>query len=138
MPKIETQSLEFICANPTYDGRGVIVGILDTGVDPGSIGLNNKTSDGKQKVIDIIDCSGSGDVKMSSYMKCIYEDDISYITTCDYRKIILNKNWINPSGLFRHGIKRAYDLYPKLLQKRVKSERKKQSGNLYIYINISI
>jgi tripeptidyl-peptidase-2 len=32
LPKTETQALKFVKENPLYDGRGIIVGILDTGV----------------------------------------------------------------------------------------------------------
>ena len=38
--------------------------LLHLGVDPGAGGLQ-KTSDGKQKIIERIDCSGAGDVDMS-------------------------------------------------------------------------
>ena len=32
LPKSETQAMKFVTENATWDGRGVIVGILDTGV----------------------------------------------------------------------------------------------------------
>ena len=50
--------------NPTYDGRGTIICILDDGVDIGIAGLI-KTSEGKIKVIDVQDMSGTGDVTYS-------------------------------------------------------------------------
>ncbi|KAJ2857070.1 hypothetical protein J3B02_001238, partial [Coemansia erecta] len=56
-----TQAAEFISKNPTFDGRDTVIAILDTGIDPAASGMQ-KTSTGKQKVIDFIDCSGSGDV----------------------------------------------------------------------------
>lgn len=52
LPKETTQALSFLKKYPDYDGTGVRVGILDTGVDPAAIGL-----DGKGKMVDVIDCS---------------------------------------------------------------------------------
>ena len=48
----------FLINNPTYDGRGVLVLILDTGIDPSIPGLQ-QTSTGEPKVIDLVDVSGS-------------------------------------------------------------------------------
>jgi tripeptidyl-peptidase-2 len=54
LPKVETQSYDFLKNHPKNDGRGIIVGVLDTGVDPGAIGLQT-TTEGLPKVINIID-----------------------------------------------------------------------------------
>ena len=39
MPLASTGVDAFRTAHPTYDGRGVLVGILDSGIDPGVAGL---------------------------------------------------------------------------------------------------
>src|SRR5688572_16468599 len=52
----------FLQEHPTYDGRGVIVLVFDTGVDPSIPGLQ-KTTTGATKVIDAIDFSRSNVVK---------------------------------------------------------------------------
>ena len=54
---------DFIKSHPTYDGRGVVIMILDSGVDMGVPGLL-KTSEGKTKVIDAVDFSGQGDISL--------------------------------------------------------------------------
>ena len=79
LPKSETKADVFQSNYPNYDGRGITVGILDTGVDPGAIGLsqlpphttssssgNGETSCMKdRKLIHVADCTGSGDIAMN-------------------------------------------------------------------------
>lgn len=50
-------------ANPDIDGRGIVIAVLDTGVDMGVAGLQ-KTPAGEVKVIDAQDFSGQGDVEI--------------------------------------------------------------------------
>ena len=52
---------QFIQSHQEYDGQGVVIFILDSGVDMGVAGLK-ATPDGKVKVIDVMDFSSQGDV----------------------------------------------------------------------------
>lgn len=51
----------FLKQYPTYDGRGVVIIICDTGVDMGILGLQQTTT-GESKVIEAHDFSGQGDI----------------------------------------------------------------------------
>jgi tripeptidyl-peptidase II len=54
---------KFLQQHPTYDGRGVLIGILDTGIDPGIPGLL-KTSTDTPKLLDLRDFSHEGSVPL--------------------------------------------------------------------------
>ncbi|HTH66423.1 MAG TPA: S8 family serine peptidase [Gemmatimonadales bacterium] len=61
MPLRSTGVEQFRAAHPTYDGRGVLIAILDSGIDPGVAGLV-VTSTGGPKTLDLRDFSGEGQV----------------------------------------------------------------------------
>src|SRR5207245_2469388 len=63
-PRRSTGGEQFRAKHPTYDGRGVLMAILDTGVDPAVPGLI-VTSAGAPKILDLRDFSGEGRVALS-------------------------------------------------------------------------
>ncbi|MEO8634116.1 MAG: S8 family serine peptidase [Gemmatimonadales bacterium] len=65
MPLRPTGVPAFLAAHPTYDGRGVIIGILDSGQDPGIPGLG-RTTTGDRKFLDLRDFSGEGAVTLTA------------------------------------------------------------------------
>jgi subtilisin family serine protease len=63
MPLASTGVTEFRAAHPGYDGRGVLLAILDSGTDLGVPGLQTTTT-AQRKVLDARDFSGEGDVAL--------------------------------------------------------------------------
>ncbi|CAM0944650.1 unnamed protein product [Alopecurus aequalis] len=122
MPKKETGVDRFLAAHPEYDGRGALIAIFDSGVDPAAAGLQ-KTSDGKPKILDVIDCTGSGDVDTSKVVKA---DAEGAIVGASGTRLIVNPSWKNPSQEWRVGYKLVYELFTDTLISRLKKERKKK------------
>ncbi|KAJ2721392.1 hypothetical protein GGI07_004003 [Coemansia sp. Benny D115] len=120
-PKADTQVSDFLRKHPSYDGRGTVVAILDTGVDPMAKGLQ-VTSDGKRKVVDYIDCTGSGDVVLSPPQKCANDKPLE-LQGPSGRTLRLNPKWCNPTGEWRIGSKLMYDIAPPEVKKSATADR---------------
>lgn len=64
LPLEEIGALTFRRAHPEWNGEGVVIGILDSGVDLGVPGLDQLPGGGR-KILDARDFSGQGDVKLT-------------------------------------------------------------------------
>lgn len=63
LPKEDLGILDFLREHPTADGRGIVVAILDTGVDLAHEALQ-RTSTGEPKIIDVYDGTDDGYVPL--------------------------------------------------------------------------
>ena len=88
VPREETTASAFIQNHPAYNGKNVTIGVLDTGVDPGAIGLQT-LPDGSRKIIHVADCTGAGDVAMSTDTKAVFKQE---------------EGWVIEKGLFGNPI----------------------------------
>lgn len=70
LPTIDLRAKEFLSAHPEADGRGVIVAILDTGVDPGHPRLATTTT-GERKIVDLLDATDDGVVALDTLIERI-------------------------------------------------------------------
>jgi len=124
-PRKETGATSFLTKNPQYDGRGVIIAIFDSGVDPAAGGLQ-VTSDGKPKIIDRIDGSGSGDVDTSTVIESKVVDGVRTVVGLTGRTLTIPNEWKNASGKWNIGVKKAFDLYPNFVKERIIAERQEK------------
>ncbi len=79
-----TGAEKFIKMHPDYNGNGVVIIILDTGVDMGVEGLK-KLPDGGVKVIDVQDFSGEGDVFITKADTSNENGQVYLKTNSDYK-----------------------------------------------------
>ncbi len=121
MPKEETGVFRFLKEHPEADGRGTVVAIFDTGLDPGAVGLQT-CPDGSPKVIDIVDGTGSGDVELKDPVKA----EGGQLTGLTGRTLKVSDKWKNPKGEYRLGMKLGYELFPSELVSVIKAEREEQ------------
>ncbi|CAF0913211.1 unnamed protein product, partial [Didymodactylos carnosus] len=123
LPRRETGALNFIQKYPEYDGRGVKIAIIDTGMDPSVQGLQI-TSTGAAKIIDLRDSTGSADVDIST-IKTIDETDGTIIGISG-KKLKIPTSWKNPSGEYHLGIKGLKQFFPSTAFERVAKERREK------------
>jgi len=121
IPKRETGTPDFLKKNPTYDGRGVIIAIFDTGVDPTAAGLQETTL-GEPKVVDVIDSTGAGDVELASPIKPGTDGRLAGRTG---RSLTLPAGLTNPSGEYRLGLKPARELFATEVMDRIRDTRRR-------------
>ncbi len=76
-------------------------------VDPGAPGLS-RTSDGRTKIIDVVEASGSGDVLMTGQGRA----SEGTLVGLSGRTLRLNPDWVNPSGVFKLGLKPGFEFFP--------------------------
>ena len=124
IPKREVGADAFLKEHPTWDGRGVVIAVWDTGVDPAAAGLAVTTT-GERKILDILDASGSGDVVTTTKRK---PDAGGQLLGLSGRKLTLPEGVKNPTGEFRLGLKPASELFYTEVLKRVNDRRAAERG----------
>ncbi|CAN8073947.1 unnamed protein product [Agarophyton chilense] len=105
------------------DGSGITVAVLDTGVDPGAPGLLDTTTN-QRKIVDIVDCTASGDVVTTASVTL--QPSVNTINALSGRVLTIPQHILdlNPSRVFKLGVKQGYQLFPNTLISRLKKERR--------------
>lgn len=119
LPKQEIGVSALRAETPHADGRGIVVAIFDTGVDPGAEGLQ-KTSTGDPKIIDLIDGTGAGDVVMTA----VGAIENNQLTGLSGRTLKIDPAWKQNKRPIYLGMKAAADFFPDSLIRRLKANRR--------------
>ena len=123
IPKEETKILELLRGQPTADGRGVKIAVLDTGCDLAAAGLQ-ETSEGLPKYLDFLDCTGDGDIDTTATVKIPEANETSTIKGRSGRDLTLGQWAPKPGSEVRLGSIRLYDFIPRSVRSRLIRERK--------------
>ena len=76
------------------------------------------TSDGRPKIVDVVDGTGSGDVDTGAVV--VAEDGM--LAGLTGRTLVIPGSWNNPDGKWHIGLKSAWELYPGPLVDRMAEE----------------
>ncbi|MFE9607289.1 S8 family serine peptidase [Streptomyces sp. NPDC006012] len=92
-PSFETGAVDFVQQNPKADGRGVTIGILDSGVDLGHPALQ-KTTTGQRKIVDWVTATDpivDGDQTWRPMVNAVSGPSFAYD----------GQNWRAPAGSYQ-------------------------------------
>jgi len=123
IPKGETKVLDLLQGQPTADGRGVKIAILDTGCDLAAAGLQ-ETSEGLPKYLDFLDCTGDGDIDTTATATIPEANETSVIKGKSGRDLTLGEWAPKPGSQVRLGSISLYYVIPDSVKRRLLQERK--------------
>uniref|UniRef100_A0A914P6H9 Peptidase S8/S53 domain-containing protein n=1 Tax=Panagrolaimus davidi TaxID=227884 RepID=A0A914P6H9_9BILA len=124
IPKKDLQQDLFLQRYPKYDGRGILIAIIDGGIDVCLEGMQ-KTSTGLPKIVDCFDFSGTNVVDTSMVRKTSENNTLLLLSG---KEIMVPKNWKNPSNEWHLGIKSCKEMYSKVLAKSDIHDEKKEEN----------
>ena len=116
LPKRDLGVVEFIRNHPEYDGRGIRVAVLDTGIDPGHPFLQ-ATPQGERKIVDWYDATTDGWIPLRD----AGEANHGNLLGLSGRRLMLGK-WAAPGRTFSLG-RIDSDWLPGGLASRIRRER---------------
>lgn len=123
IPKEETKVLDLLQGQPTADGRGVKIAVLDTGCDLAAAGLQ-ETSEGLPKYLDFLDCTGDGDIDTTTTATIPEANETIVIKGKSGRDLTIGEWAPKPGSEVRLGSIRLYDVIPRSVKRRLLAERK--------------